>query len=76
MTGAAIPLDLRGRRFLVTGAASGIGLATCMLVSRLGGQLVVIDANSEGLARALSMFEGTGHVSHCWDLRRVEEIPS
>jgi NAD(P)-dependent dehydrogenase (short-subunit alcohol dehydrogenase family) len=76
VTGAANPLDLRGRRFLVTGAASGIGLTTALLLSRLGGQLVVIDSNSEGLARALSMFEGNGHVSHCWDLRKLDEIPS
>jgi len=76
MTGAANPLDLRGRRFLVTGAASGIGLATALLLSRLGGQLVVIDSNPEGLARALSMFEGNGHVSHCYDLRKLDEIPS
>lgn len=70
------PLDLRGRRILVTGAASGIGLATCQLLSRLGGRIVAIDANAEGITRALASFEGTEHDSRCFDLREVERIPS
>lgn len=76
MTDTAYPLDLQGRRFLVTGAASGIGLATGLLLSRLGGRLVAIDSNAEGLKRALDSFEGGGHVGHCWDLRTIEQIPS
>ncbi|MCX6925050.1 MAG: SDR family NAD(P)-dependent oxidoreductase [Verrucomicrobia bacterium] len=69
------PLDLRGRRVLVTGAASGIGLATCQLLSRLGGRIVAVDANVEGITRALASFEGTEHDSRFFDLREVERIP-
>jgi NAD(P)-dependent dehydrogenase (short-subunit alcohol dehydrogenase family) len=70
------PLDLRGRRILVTGAASGIGLATCQLLSRLGGRIVAVDSNAEGNTRALASFEGTEHDIRCFDLREVERIPS
>jgi NAD(P)-dependent dehydrogenase (short-subunit alcohol dehydrogenase family) len=70
------PLNLTGRRLLVTGAASGIGLATCQLLSRLGGRIVAIDSNAEGLARALPTLEGTGHDSRCFDLREIERIPA
>ena len=42
-------LDLTGRRYLITGAASGIGKATCILLSRLGAELLLVDLNAEGL---------------------------
>jgi len=70
------PLDLRGRRILVTGAASGIGLATCRLVSQLGGRVVAMDANAEGLATVVPSLTGHDHESRCLDLREVERIPS
>jgi NAD(P)-dependent dehydrogenase (short-subunit alcohol dehydrogenase family) len=70
------PLGLDGRRFLVTGAASGIGLATSQLLSRLGGRVVAVDSNAEGLAHVLGNLEGTGHMSQCLDLREIERIPS
>lgn len=43
------PLNLRGRRYLVTGASSGIGKATSILLSRLGAELVLVDLNVDGL---------------------------
>jgi NAD(P)-dependent dehydrogenase (short-subunit alcohol dehydrogenase family) len=43
------PLDLTGRRYLITGAASGIGRETCILLSRLGAELLLVDLNEEGL---------------------------
>ena len=43
------PLDLSGRRYLITGAASGIGKATSILLSRLGAELLLVDLNAEGL---------------------------
>ncbi|WP_224264662.1 SDR family NAD(P)-dependent oxidoreductase [Parabacteroides goldsteinii] len=43
------PLDLTGRRYLITGAASGIGKATCILLSRLGAELLLVDINLDGL---------------------------
>jgi len=49
MSAAFNPMDLTGRRFVVTGAASGIGRATCYLLSKLGANLVMIDVNENGL---------------------------
>src|ERR1700760_4003062 len=36
-------LDLRGRRVLVTGAASGIGRATAIVLAQLGANLLLTD---------------------------------
>lgn len=70
------PFALRGQRFLVTGAASGIGLATCQLLSRMGGRVAGLDVDEHGLADAMATFEGSGHDAlHC-DLRDVERIPA
>jgi 3-oxoacyl-[acyl-carrier protein] reductase len=47
MSQTAIPvpaaLDLRGKRVLVTGAASGIGRATATALAQLGGELLLTD---------------------------------
>jgi len=43
------PFSLEGRRILVTGAASGIGKATSIMLSKLGAKLLLIDVNREGL---------------------------
>ncbi len=37
------PIDMRGRRALVTGAASGIGRATALVLAQLGAELVLVD---------------------------------
>lgn len=44
------PLDLTGKKYLVTGAASGLGKATSILLSRLGARLLLTDINEEGLS--------------------------
>ena len=38
-------LDFTGKRILVTGAASGIGKATALLLSQLGADLILADMN-------------------------------
>ena len=68
------PLKLTGRRILITGAASGIGRATAILVSRLGGCVAGVDRNREGLEEAMSALEGEGHICHACDLRELNSV--
>jgi NAD(P)-dependent dehydrogenase (short-subunit alcohol dehydrogenase family) len=43
------PFTLEGRNFLITGAASGIGKQTSIVLSKLGAKLILCDINEEGL---------------------------
>jgi NAD(P)-dependent dehydrogenase (short-subunit alcohol dehydrogenase family) len=43
------PLDFRGRRAVVTGAASGIGRATALLLRERGASVVAADLSPDGL---------------------------
>ena len=76
MTGADNPLALHGRRILVTGAASGIGLATCQLLSRLGAGIVAADSDADGLARVAESCANAEVATFAIDLREVERIPA
>ena len=70
------PLDLHGRRILVTGAASGIGLATCKLLAELGATINAVDIDESALSLALSKHSVVGHSAFSFDLRKLDEIPS
>ena len=43
------PLDLAGRHYLVTGASSGVGRSTAILLHRLGARLALVDRDEPGL---------------------------
>ena len=70
------PLDLTGRVILVTGASSGIGLATSVLLSQLGARIVLVARNKDRLAAALPQLEGTGHRAESFDLATPEGVPA
>jgi NAD(P)-dependent dehydrogenase (short-subunit alcohol dehydrogenase family) len=69
------PLDLSGRVVLVTGASSGIGRDTALLLSQLGARLVLVGRDSGRLNGALSELAGTGHIVEPFDLSGAEQIP-
>jgi len=43
------PIALNGKRYLISGAASGLGRATSVLLSKLGAELLLLDINDEGM---------------------------
>ena len=51
-------LQIKGRRYLVTGAASGIGRATSLLLSEMGAKVLLVDINEDGLLQVQSECQG------------------
>lgn len=57
--------NLRGKRCLITGAASGIGRVTAIAAAAQGAELFLTDRNGEGLERVAAEIRGAGGtVSH------------
>jgi NAD(P)-dependent dehydrogenase (short-subunit alcohol dehydrogenase family) len=52
--------DLRGKRCLITGAASGIGRATALAAAARGAELFLTDRNAEGLEQAVGEIRAAG----------------
>ena len=69
------PLDMTGRTILVTGASSGIGRATAILLSQLGARVVLVARSRDKLEQTLGQLEGTGHAVEPFDLSQYEGIP-
>lgn len=68
------PLDLTGCRYLITGAASGIGQATARLTSSLGAKVLCLDRDGPGLETTMQTLEGDGHRAECFDLANTAAI--
>jgi NAD(P)-dependent dehydrogenase (short-subunit alcohol dehydrogenase family) len=68
------PLDMQRRRVMVTGAASGIGRATCLLLNQLSARVVAVDVHAEGLAETSRLLDGDGHTHQQLDLTQLDEI--
>lgn len=48
-------VDLTGKKIIVTGAGSGIGCETAIVLSKLGATVIMLDVNAEGLAETASI---------------------
>lgn len=51
------PISLNNKKFLITGAASGIGKAISILLSKLGAELILIDINEKELNKTIELCE-------------------
>ena len=68
------PMDLTGKRILVTGATGGMGVEASIQLSKLGANVVICGRNGEKLQKVFEMLEGKGHAKHVLDLNDVDSI--
>ena len=69
------PLDLHGKRILVTGASSGLGREIAVCLSGLGASLVLVGRNHARLQEAARCLTPGEHATAEFDLQDVEAIP-
>lgn len=69
------PWGLNDRLVLVTGASSGIGRASSVLLSRLGARIIAVGRNHQRLEETLRLLEGQRHAVKAFDLQDSESIP-
>ncbi|XVX18780.1 3-hydroxybutyrate dehydrogenase [Actinomycetota bacterium] len=73
---AAIPaIDLAGRHALVTGAASGIGLAAAQRLLAAGARVTAVDLDAQGLQSAFGGASVETVAMDLADLETVEQLP-
>jgi len=66
-------IDLTGKTIIVTGASSGIGRETAILLSKLGAKLIIIARNKEKLRDTINRLDGKGHTDIAFDLTSFSE---
>ena len=68
------PMDLTGKRILVTGASSGIGRACAVVLAKLGATIIAVARNSERLEETLVLLPSGKHISISCDLSVLDSI--
>lgn len=68
------PMDLTGKRILVTGATGGMGRETSVLLSKLGAKVVMCDMKQETLQQVYERLEGEGHAYYEFNLNDVDGL--
>lgn len=66
------PMELTGKRILVTGASSGIGRAVSVLLSELGASVIITGRDENRLNETMDMLDGKGHVKIAFELTDFE----
>ncbi len=70
------PINIENRKYLLTGAGSGIGRTTAILLSKLKARLVLLDINEKGLNETNKLLdnEAQTYVCNVCDFDAIEEI--
>jgi NAD(P)-dependent dehydrogenase (short-subunit alcohol dehydrogenase family) len=68
------PIALTGKRFLISGAASGLGRATSVLLNKLGAELILLDINEIGLNETKELCGDSAVHLVAMNLQNSEEI--
>jgi len=71
---AGNPMDLSGATVLVTGASSGIGRETAILLGSLNARLVLTGRSTERLQETLAHLDGAGHRVAPFDFQHAAGI--
>lgn len=69
-------MDLSDKIILITGASSGIGKETAILLSKLGAKTILVGRSTDKLDETYSQLEGSGHKSYGFDLKNIGNIDS
>ena len=64
-------INFDDKRFMVTGASSGIGRATAILLSKLGAKVVACGRNEQRLDETLTQCDGADHIKLAFDVRDI-----
>lgn len=67
-------IDLSNKHILITGASSGIGKETAILVSKLGARVSLVGRSKQTLENVFSQLDGTGHNLFEFDFTNLNEI--
>lgn len=68
-------ISFSGQRILVTGASSGIGRASAILLSQLGARVTLVARRTEALEETRALLAGEAHDVCPFDLSSTDEIP-
>lgn len=66
--------ELMGKKYIVTGASSGIGRETCKNLARLGATVILVARDKVRLEESMQELVGKEHRCYSFDLREVEKI--
>ncbi|MDO5154432.1 MAG: SDR family oxidoreductase [Eubacteriales bacterium] len=70
------PYDFTGKKYIVTGASSGMGRSTAIRLAEQGAQVVLMSRSKDKLNETLSMMNGDRHQVIVVDLADVEDMTS
>jgi len=65
--------NISGKYFLVTGASSGFGKATSILLSNYGAKIVLVGRSKDKLKTTLNSLNGEGHIIFLYDFENLDD---